>query len=539
MNGRFFKSARWLIPLLLLALAACVRDQPQVIVITATFPPSMDPGTGLLPGPEVQPEIGSLSLSPVPDMDRTPTPDALYVAAASGMPAEHVVQPGDTLFGIATRYNLTMDMLVSLNNLENPNLLSVGQVLRLPDVADNRTPYFKIIPDSRLVRGPGSSGFDIAGFISQQPGYIRLASDTVSTGQADGRRTDAVLTAAQIVRRVSLEYSVDPRLLLALLEYRAGWLSSTELPEELRIHPLIHPDNSPGVDRSGLYRQLAWAANELNRGYYGWKYRRNTTLVFSDNFFLAYDSGLNAGTVGVQYFLSLHNSYENWLHQIGQDGFYRLYYAYFGNPFPGAVDPIVPPNIEQPPLALPFAPGEVWFYTGGPHGGWGGGSAWSAIDMAPPDEWNSGDPLCYTSQHWVTAVAPGVIARSGEGLAVLDLDNDGDESTGWSILYLHLAADGLVPAGTRVLTGDPIGRPSCAGGFSSATHLHIARRYNGEWIPADCSECPVGQGVPDFVMGGWRIYGIPRQEYQGFMEREGTQLQAAQGRQLPGNRISW
>jgi len=37
---------------------------------------------------------------------------------------------------------------------------------------------------------------------------------------------------------------------------------------------------------------------------------------------------------------------------------------------------------------------------------------------------------CYVSPNWVTAAAPGVIARSGEGYVVLDLDGDGDEHTG-------------------------------------------------------------------------------------------------------------
>jgi LasA protease len=45
--------------------------------------------------------------------------------------------------------------------------------------------------------------------------------------------------------------------------------------------------------------------------------------------------------------------------------------------------------------------------------------------------------------------------------------------------------DGRVTAGTRLKTGDPIGYPSCEGGEATGTHIHIARRYNGEWIPAD------------------------------------------------------
>jgi hypothetical protein len=52
-----------------------------------------------------------------------------------------------------------------------------------------------------------------------------------------------------------------------------------------------------------------------------------------------------------------------------------------------------------------------------------------------------------------------------------------------------------VPEGTWLETGDRIGHPSCEGGVTFATHLHLARRYNGRWIEAD--------GPVPFVMDGW------------------------------------
>src|SRR5690606_37535414 len=107
--------------------------------------------------------------------------------------------------------------------------------------------------------------------------------------------------------------------------------------------------------------------------------------------------------------------------------FYHTYTAYFGDPFTNIIEPLFPPNLQQPALTLPFRPGQTWFYTGGPHGGWGSGSAWSAVDFAPPDERPAGGSSCYVSEYFATAVAPGVIARSGDGAVVLDLDGDGDE----------------------------------------------------------------------------------------------------------------
>ena len=44
---------------------------------------------------------------------------------------EYIVQPGDTLWAIARRYNTTVDILKSLNGLTS-DLLRIGQILKIP-----------------------------------------------------------------------------------------------------------------------------------------------------------------------------------------------------------------------------------------------------------------------------------------------------------------------------------------------------------------------------------------------------------------------
>jgi LysM repeat protein len=59
------------------------------------------------------------------------------VTAASQAPAltagsgQIVVAPGDTLYGIAKAHQVTIDKLIGLNGLKNPNELAVGQVLKI------------------------------------------------------------------------------------------------------------------------------------------------------------------------------------------------------------------------------------------------------------------------------------------------------------------------------------------------------------------------------------------------------------------------
>jgi murein DD-endopeptidase MepM/ murein hydrolase activator NlpD len=504
---------------------ACMRSQPEVIVITATFEPRSLPLTG-----DASEEGGSIqALSPIPDVPLSiPTADPTRpISESTGR--EYIVQPGDTLYGIALAHGASVETLLTANNLPDPNQLSVGQTIILPGPPNRQTSDFKIIPDSRLVRGPGAGGFDVFEFVGQQPGYIQTVTDTVK---------EEILTGAEIVSRVSLEFSIDSRLLLALLEYRGKWLSNPNPSDEVKQYPL-RIEEYAGVDRSGLYKQLALAADQLNRGYYGWRYRGLTTIEVEDGLRLMYAPGLNAGTVGVQHMLSLDSAYADWDQAVSPRGLYATYVSYFGDPFAGSVEPLVPPVINQPAMDLPFASGETWFFTGGPHGGWGSGSAWSAVDFAPPDERAAGSSACYVSEYWVTASAPGIIARSDEGSVILDLDGDGDETTGWTILYLHISSEGRIGAGTPVQTGDQIGHPSCEGGFSNATHMHIARRYNGEWIPVTCDVCAPEQIIPPFVMGEWTLYGYSNQEYQGYMLNGSERRNAEQGRLSPDNRVSW
>ncbi len=50
--------------------------------------------------------------------------------AAAG--ASHVVRPGETLYGIAREYGVTVHVLAEVNGLSDPTLIRPGQVLRIP-----------------------------------------------------------------------------------------------------------------------------------------------------------------------------------------------------------------------------------------------------------------------------------------------------------------------------------------------------------------------------------------------------------------------
>jgi murein DD-endopeptidase MepM/ murein hydrolase activator NlpD len=248
--------------------------------------------------------------------------------------------------------------------------------------------------------------------------------------------------------------------------------------------------------QQGLFEQLSWAAVRLNEGYYGWKYGDRATARLGDGTRATFAPGLNPGTAGVQNCLAaLSTGWDDWLGKMGSGGFPATYERLFGNPFAYTVDPLVPPSLTQPELRLPWEAGRTWYLTGGPHGGWGNGSGNAALDFVPGDK----IPDCTVSTEWEVAAAPGLVLRSENGEVLLDLDGDGFEQSGWVLLYMHVYAEERVQAGTYLQRGQPIGHPSCEGGFSDASHLHFARRYNGEWIPA-------GEGPLPLVLSGWTAH---------------------------------
>lgn len=508
--------------LILSVLSACYVGEERVIFITAT-PVVYAYSVETLPANATP--LLSPSPTQVPQATLNPT------AVATTEPSEYSVQAGDTLSVIALRFNTNVAALLQLNQISNPNVLYIGQILKLPGVPKQFTPAVKTLPNGALIRGPYSGHFDVAAFISQMPGYVKEYYESWEYGAAAGGLINETRSAAQIIQSVSLEYSIDVRILLTLMEYQGNWLSDAFPRSERLSQPIAIGNGYP----TGLYRQLSWAADQLNHGYYGWRFGNISTIQTITGERFGISRGLNAASVAMQALFSRLHSPSTWLVDVSSEGFIRVYREYFGDPFAEATDMIQVGHLKQPELTLPFAAEETWYFTGGPHNGWGRNSTWSAIDFAPPD---SGEHYsrCFVSGYAARAVHEGIVVQSDSGLVLLDLDLDGDPGTGWLILYMHLSSEGRTQAGVSLDAGEIIGYPSCEGGYSTATHLHIARRYNGEWMPADCSSCPE---IPPFVLGGWQVEMEMYQEYEGRLVRGSEERIAEQGRGNPINQISW
>jgi LysM repeat protein len=79
----------------------------------------------------------------------TATPGAIPPPTSNNT---YVVQPGDTMFRIATRYNTTVAALAQLNGIVNPNVIRVGQRLVVPVPGGSEPPT--AVPPAPTLAGP-------------------------------------------------------------------------------------------------------------------------------------------------------------------------------------------------------------------------------------------------------------------------------------------------------------------------------------------------------------------------------------------------
>ncbi len=453
-----------------------------------------------------QPESPFAEVFPTPAADFTPIPTR--PAYQPGELVEYIAQTGDILSALATRFNTSEAEIRAANPIipQDATTMPPGFPMQIPIYYQPLwgTPY-QIIPDALYVNGPALVGFSTTDFINQHEGWLKAYLEPGFEGTR---------TAAATIDLVAKNFSVSPRLFLAMLEYQSQGLSNPAMPDT--VYFLGYENAS----YKGLYLQLVWAANTLNNGYYGW--RRGSLREFEspDGRLQRPDPWQNAASVSLQYlYAHLYNSpiYDQ---IIGAGGLAQTYASLFGDPWQG-VEPHLPGSLRQPEFSLPFENGKSWNYTGGPHTGWGLGEPFAAIDFAP-----AGVSNCDLSSEWIVAIADGQILRSEPGIVVLDLDGDGQEQTGWVIFYLHVATEERAQVGQSLPKGGRIGHPSCEGGSSTGTHVHLARKYNGEWIMAD--------GPLAFNLEGW-VAGRGAQAYQGTLTRYSRTVTAstsAEGKSL-------
>ncbi len=470
-----------------------VVNDSQIVFPTSTIPPEI--ATELAYTPTVTP------------VDMPPLINPTYTPALDTAPFLYYAQSADMLPAIASRFGVEESEITSDADLTKTTLIDPGTLLVIPNhIYEPTTPNIQIMPDAEIIFSLTAADFDVETYVNSQNGYLSDFQEYLGSS--------GWVTGSAAVERLAIENSINPRLILGLLEYESRWVRGRPV-DNLHIN---FPMGFNDYHYKGMSVQLVWAINTMAIAYYGWRAGTLTHVEFPDGTRLRLEPRLNAGSVAIQYLFSRLHSQSQWAQIIDpKSGFPGMYEQMFGDAWAraDALNPIFPAALNQPQMVLPFEPKADWNLTGGPHNAWGqinpeiygvSHSVFAAIDFAP----STAHGGCDLTPTWVVASAPGLVVRSENGVVIVDLDGDGYEQTGWNILYMHIATEDRVPKGTWLEVDDRIGHASCEGGITTGTHLHFARKYNGEWVTAD--------GPIPFILSGWRVV-AGEKAYEGKMVR--------------------
>ena len=273
---RRFKIASGLVGIML-AMLACSGGYMTPVELTATAyaqgliaTTAAPTNTAFVPVVTTEEPPALPTFTDLPDVTNTPRPTAtLDPKATPKPPILYYTHAGDTLPSILGRYGVTADQINPGEPIPETGLIRPGVLIVIPDVLQDVNASPMVLPDSEVVFSPSAADFDITGFIESAGGYLSRYE------QAVGSR---MYTGAEVVERVSLENSINPYLLLALLEYKSHWVYGypTNLAEG------EYPMGMVRLEYKGLYRQLSWAVEQLSIGYYGWRAGILSILPFRD-----------------------------------------------------------------------------------------------------------------------------------------------------------------------------------------------------------------------------------------------------------------
>jgi LysM repeat protein len=114
-----------------MGLWLCLAAYLSVFALAACAPPAP-----AVPRPTAQ-AILDITPAPTQDADATATAYAVRLVPTPTPAGLYVVQPNDTLSGLAEDFGTTVEELMAANNLTDPNAIQAGQTLIIPALITN------------------------------------------------------------------------------------------------------------------------------------------------------------------------------------------------------------------------------------------------------------------------------------------------------------------------------------------------------------------------------------------------------------------
>ncbi len=329
-----------------------------------------------------------------------------------------------------------------------------------------------VAADHSTIAGSPAPG-SVQSFLDRQPGALK-------------RHRDGKYTAAQAIEGYAAYYSLNPHILLALLELDSHLLSEPKPATAV----LNRPFGMSGP--LGFVAQIDWATREIRAGF--GPYTADPVVQFSDGTTATISRKQDPSLVAVQRFLAAGHTQAEW--KSLADGYLPLFQRYFGDE-PLAPTPTATPTVSSGFLGLPWAAGARMIHS-------------SYFDHVYPtvDQGSDGNDfmlnylghsnLSYNTHDGhdfyfpdqpigtpIIAAAPGMayaFSTPGNGVVI----RHGGALAGYETVYWHLdqfdakfqdAVDAQV--GVPVAAGDVLGTSGKSGFTDGGAHLHFEVRHNG------------------------------------------------------------
>lgn len=337
---------------------------------------------------------------------------------------------------------------------------------------------------------PGASAFfDVQAFLARQPGILKDYND--------GR-----YRAAQVIQGYGTYYSLDPRILLTLLELVPHLITSSSPDAAV----LRQPFGSSGPD--GFASQIDWAAREVRAGF--GPYSKAPEVQFKDGSSATLRLDQDPSLLAVQRFLAGGRTQSEWT--ALSDQYTPLFLQLFGAK-PETVTPAPAPSAGRPFLGLPW-PRVYPAVAGDPlarqpvrmvHSSYFD-HAYPTVDRGPDGNnfvvnylnqgnvsYNSHDANDYyfpdrPAGTPIVAAADGIAyawTARGNGVVI----RHSGAYAGYETVYWHLDAfeqkfSGLIDTGkgVPVRAGDYLGTSGKSGFTDGGAHLHFEVRHNGKQV---------------------------------------------------------
>jgi LysM repeat protein len=197
----------------------------ETSLVASTLTPDSTPASGVaptiatpVPDGGLPPLPGNETLTPEPP---TPTPEPVFV--------QYKVQPGDSLYTIAAKFEITIGDIKQHNKLENPNNLRVGQELQIVQFEpitpqDEEEGYYHVVK-------AGETLFKIAQRYSvplnelakanniSNPGALRtgqrlLIPDAAAPESSDEGKRVHIVQPGETISEIAIQYGVTPNAIV-------------------------------------------------------------------------------------------------------------------------------------------------------------------------------------------------------------------------------------------------------------------------------------------------------------------------------------